>query len=86
MAIVGLLLFVRLQPDGSYVTDVLPGILLASIGMGITFVPITLIATSGIPTTTPGSHRASTTRRSRSAARSVSRSSRRSRSRRPRTR
>ena len=48
MAILGLLLFVRLQPDGSYVTDVLPGIVLASIGMGMTFVPITLIATSGI--------------------------------------
>jgi EmrB/QacA subfamily drug resistance transporter len=49
MAIVGLLLFMRLQPDGSYVTDILPGIMLASIGMGLTFVPITLIATSGIP-------------------------------------
>jgi hypothetical protein len=31
------------------VTDLLPGIILASIGMGLTFVPITLIATSGIP-------------------------------------
>ena len=49
MAIVGLLLFMGLQPDGSYVTDLLPGIMLASIGMGLTFVPITLIATSGIP-------------------------------------
>jgi EmrB/QacA subfamily drug resistance transporter len=49
MAIAGLLLFTRLQPDGTYVTDLLPGIMLASIGMGMTFVPITLIATSGIP-------------------------------------
>jgi EmrB/QacA subfamily drug resistance transporter len=49
LAILGLLLFMRLQPDGSYVTDLLPGILLASVGMGLTFVPITLIATSGIP-------------------------------------
>jgi EmrB/QacA subfamily drug resistance transporter len=49
MAIVGLLLFMRLEPDGSYLTDLLPGIMLASIGMGLTFVPITLIATSGIP-------------------------------------
>jgi EmrB/QacA subfamily drug resistance transporter len=49
MAVVGLLLFMRLQPDGSYVADLLPGIMLASIGMGLTFVPITLIATSGIP-------------------------------------
>jgi predicted MFS family arabinose efflux permease len=48
MAILGLLLFMRLQPDGSYLTDLLPGIMLASIGMGLTFVPITLIATSGI--------------------------------------
>jgi EmrB/QacA subfamily drug resistance transporter len=49
MAIVGLLLFTRLQPGGSYVADLLPGIVLASIGMGLTFVPVTLIATSGIP-------------------------------------
>jgi sugar phosphate permease len=49
MAILGLVLFTRLQPDSSYVTDLLPGIILASIGMGLTFVPITLIATSGVP-------------------------------------
>ena len=49
MAIAGMLLFTRLQPGGEYVTDLLPGIILASIGMGLTFVPITLIATSGIP-------------------------------------
>ncbi|MET0560863.1 MAG: MFS transporter [Gaiellaceae bacterium] len=49
MAVVGLLLFMRLQPDGTYLTDLFPGIMLASIGMGLTFVPITLIATSGIP-------------------------------------
>jgi predicted MFS family arabinose efflux permease len=48
MAIAGMLLFTRLQPDSSYLTDLLPGIVLASIGMGMTFVPITLIATSGI--------------------------------------
>ena len=48
MAIAGMLLFARLQPDSSYLTDLLPGIILASIGMGMTFVPITLIATSGI--------------------------------------
>ena len=54
MAIVGLLLFMRLQPDSSYVTDLLPGIMLASIGMGLVFVPITLIATSGIPSDDAG--------------------------------
>jgi hypothetical protein len=31
------------------VTDLLPGMILTSIGMGLTFVPVTLIATSGIP-------------------------------------
>jgi predicted MFS family arabinose efflux permease len=54
MAVVGLLLFVRLEPGSSYVTDFLPGVMLASIGMGLTFVPITLIATSGIPTDDAG--------------------------------
>jgi EmrB/QacA subfamily drug resistance transporter len=49
MAIAGMLLFIRLQPGGDYLTDFLPGVMLASIGMGLTFVPITLIATSGIP-------------------------------------
>jgi EmrB/QacA subfamily drug resistance transporter len=49
LAVVGLLLFLRLQPDGRYVVDLLPAMLLVSIGMGLTFVPVTLIATSGIP-------------------------------------
>jgi EmrB/QacA subfamily drug resistance transporter len=49
MAVVGLLLYLRLEPDGTYVTDLLPGMILVSIGMGLTFVPVTLIATSGIP-------------------------------------
>jgi EmrB/QacA subfamily drug resistance transporter len=46
---VGLLLFLRLTPDSSYLVDLLPGIMLTSIGMGLVFVPITLIATSGVP-------------------------------------
>jgi EmrB/QacA subfamily drug resistance transporter len=49
LAIAGLLLFLRLTPDGTYLVDLLPGIMLTSIGMGLTFVPVTLIATSGIP-------------------------------------
>lgn len=48
MAIAGLLLFTRLEPGGSYLMDFLPGVMLASVGMGLTFVPVTLIATSGI--------------------------------------
>jgi EmrB/QacA subfamily drug resistance transporter len=50
LAAAGVLLFLRLSADGaSYLVDLLPGIMLASIGMGLTFVPVTLIATSGIP-------------------------------------
>jgi len=45
---VGMLLFLRLGVDGTYLTDLLPGIMLISVGMGMTFVPVTLIATSGI--------------------------------------
>jgi sugar phosphate permease len=49
LAAAGLLLFLRLTPESSYVADLLPGIMLTSIGMGLVFVPITLIATSGVP-------------------------------------
>jgi EmrB/QacA subfamily drug resistance transporter len=50
LAATGVLTFVRLDADGaSYAAELLPGIMLTSIGMGLTFVPVTLIATSGIP-------------------------------------
>jgi Na+/melibiose symporter-like transporter len=49
MGCLGLLLFVRLGPEATYVVDILPGIMLTSIGMGFVFLPVTLIATSGIP-------------------------------------
>lgn len=49
MGVLGMLAFLRLDVGGSYVTDFLPGILLCSVGMGLVFVPVTLIATSGIP-------------------------------------
>jgi EmrB/QacA subfamily drug resistance transporter len=48
LGVIGLLLFLRLEPGGSYLSDLLPPILVVSAGMGLTFVPITLIATSGI--------------------------------------
>jgi EmrB/QacA subfamily drug resistance transporter len=55
LAVLGLLLFLRLTPDEtSYVVDLLPGIMLMSIGMGLVFVPVTLIATSGVPTADAG--------------------------------
>jgi MFS family permease len=34
--------------DGSYATDVLPSLLLTSLGMGAVFMPLTLIATTGL--------------------------------------
>ena len=55
MAVVGLLLFVRLQPDSDYVTDFLPGRSCSRrSAWASTFVPITLIATSGIPSDDAG--------------------------------
>jgi EmrB/QacA subfamily drug resistance transporter len=44
----GLLLLTQLPVDGSYVSDVLPAILLSSLGMGAVFMPLTLIATTGL--------------------------------------
>jgi EmrB/QacA subfamily drug resistance transporter len=49
LAVVGMLFFLRLDASSTYVADMLPGIMLTSIGMGLTFVPVTLIATSGVP-------------------------------------
>ena len=79
MAIVGLLLFARLQPGRTYVTDFFPGVMLASIGMGLTFVPVTLIATSGIPTDDAGLASGLYNTSQQVAARSDSRCLRRSR-------
>ncbi len=54
VAVVGMLFFLRLSPESTYVADILPGVMLASIGMGLTFVPVTLIATSGVPVNDAG--------------------------------
>ena len=48
LTIVGLLLFARMPLDGSYATDVLPGMLIAALGMGAIFMPLTLMATTGL--------------------------------------
>ena len=48
IATAGLFLLSRLQADGTYVSDLLPGLLLMSFGMGNVFVPITLIATTNV--------------------------------------
>jgi EmrB/QacA subfamily drug resistance transporter len=48
LAAVGLFLLSRVPVHGSYVADLLPGLLLMSFGMGNVFVPITLIATTNV--------------------------------------
>src|SRR6476661_4441221 len=44
----GLFLLARIPTHGTYVQDLLPGLLLLSVGMGLVFVPLTLIATTNI--------------------------------------
>jgi EmrB/QacA subfamily drug resistance transporter len=44
----GLFLLGRVPTHGIYLSDLLPGLLLMSIGMGLVFVPLTLIATTNI--------------------------------------
>jgi len=48
LTIIGLLLFAQMPVGGSYASDVLPGMLIASLGMGAIFMPLTLIATTGL--------------------------------------
>jgi EmrB/QacA subfamily drug resistance transporter len=44
----GLLWMTTLTPDSSYVTGFLPGLVLLAVGTGNAFVPVTLLATSGV--------------------------------------
>ena len=44
----GLLLLTQLPVHGSYAVDVLPALLLSSLGLGAVFMPLTLIATTGL--------------------------------------
>jgi EmrB/QacA subfamily drug resistance transporter len=48
LASAGMLYLTQLPVNGSYVSDLLVGLLPMSIGMGLVFVPITLLATSGV--------------------------------------
>jgi MFS family permease len=48
VAAAGLLLLTRIHVDGSYLVDVLPAMLLTSLGMGGVFVSLTLVATTGL--------------------------------------
>jgi MFS family permease len=44
----GLIYFTQVSPAGSYLGDLLPGFLLISIGMGFSFVPISIAAVAGV--------------------------------------
>jgi EmrB/QacA subfamily drug resistance transporter len=48
VASAGLLLLTRIPVDGGYVADVLPSLLLVSLGIGAVFVSLTLVATTGL--------------------------------------
>jgi len=45
---VGLVLLTQLPVHGSYLADVLPAMILTSLGMGAVFMPLTLVATTGL--------------------------------------
>ncbi len=46
---IGLLLFTQLSPDGSYLGEVLVPSLLIAVGIGFSFVPVTIAAVTGVP-------------------------------------
>jgi EmrB/QacA subfamily drug resistance transporter len=48
LSIVGELLFVRISVHGGYLNQLFPAIMIMSIGMGLVFVPLTLVATTNI--------------------------------------
>jgi MFS family permease len=45
---VGLVLFSQVSVDGSYVSDLLPGFLLVGVGLGFSFVPVSIAALAGV--------------------------------------
>jgi predicted MFS family arabinose efflux permease len=47
-ATVGMFLLTAMPAHGGYLSDILPGLLFVAFGMGMTFVPITLMATTGV--------------------------------------
>ena len=48
VTIAGMLLLTRISVDGSYAADVMPALVLTALGLGAVFVPLTLIATTGL--------------------------------------
>src|SRR3954469_2129691 len=51
---IGLLLFARVSPNGSYMSDVLAPSLVTAAGLGIAFVPVTIAAMAGVAPTQAG--------------------------------
>jgi hypothetical protein len=54
VAAVGIVWLSLLSPGSSYLIGLLPGFILVPLGMGLTFMPITIAATSGVPTNEAG--------------------------------
>jgi len=54
LAATGLVLLSGISAHGTYLTDLLPGLVVMSVGMGLTFVPVTLIATTNIDASDAG--------------------------------
>jgi EmrB/QacA subfamily drug resistance transporter len=50
----GLLFFTQVSVDGTYVNDLLPGFLLIAVGLGFSFVPISIAALAGVPSDEAG--------------------------------
>jgi EmrB/QacA subfamily drug resistance transporter len=48
VTIAGMMLLTRISVDGSYASDVLPALVLTALGLGAVFVPLTLVATTGL--------------------------------------
>jgi predicted MFS family arabinose efflux permease len=48
LTVVAMVLFARMPATGSYAIDLLPGLLVGSLGMGAIFMPLTLMATTGL--------------------------------------
>jgi EmrB/QacA subfamily drug resistance transporter len=48
IAATGLIVLSRIPVAGTYLGDLLPGLMIMAVGMGLTFVPITLIATTNV--------------------------------------
>jgi hypothetical protein len=74
----GLVYFTQVTVHGSYLADLLPGFLLVGVGLGFSFVLISIAALAGVGPTEGGLASGLSTRPSKSAARSGSQRSQRS--------